>query len=296
MQRALNGERFASVDLLMQRADGSRMPVSASGAPIPDVRGGEPRAVLVFEDMTAVKELERLRAEWSSIVAHDLRQPLNVIALQAGTAQRSLRRAPGGLPEEAIQAMDAIRRQVSRLNRMIDDLLDLSALEARRLALSRRPTDLAEVARSSLELVRADGGEAHSIELHVGGPLPVVDVDPDRIAQVLENLLSNAVKYGSPGAPIVVALGTSPGQVHVTVTNEGPGLAPQDLPGLFRRFARAEDARRGTVKGTGLGLYIARELVTAHGGEITVASVPGGKTTFRFTIPIGAPPAGRPAA
>jgi signal transduction histidine kinase len=102
----------------------------------------------------------------------------------------------------------------------------------------------------------------------------------------MENLLSNAMKYGTPRRPILVEIRATSERVHVAVTNEGRGIAPEDLPRLFSRFVRTEDATRGTVKGIGLGLYIAQELVIAHGGEIGAESVPGGRTTFHFTIPI----------
>ncbi len=94
------------------------------------------------------------------------------------------------------------------------------------------------------------------------------------------------MKYGAPRRPIVVEIGATLEQVRVAVTNEGAGIAPEDLPRLFGRFVRAKDATRGAVKGNGLGLYIARELVAAHGGQIAAESVPGERTTFRFTIPI----------
>jgi PAS domain S-box-containing protein len=281
--RALRGEHFDATELLVQRADGSRLPVSASGAPVPGGSGAVPRAVVVFQDISATKELERLRSEWSSIVAHDLRQPLNAIMLHA----RIVTRAKGSHPAAAVEAADAIVRAAARLNRMIEDLLDLSRLEARRLTLSRRPTDLPALVRS-VALTLGASENAHPIDVRVGGSIPLVDVDPDRIAQVLENLVSNATKYGAPERPIVIEIGATPGSVHVAVTNEGTGIAPDELPRLFSRFVRTEDAARGRVKGIGLGLYITRELVAAHGGEITAESVPGERTTFRFTIPIPA--------
>ncbi len=184
-----------------------------------------------------------------------------------------------------------IGRAAARLNRMIADLLDLSQLEARRVVLSRVPTDLVALLRTVLEPLGLRE-RAPPFQVHVaGGVIPRVTVDPDQgSAQVMENLLSNAMKYGAAGRPIVVEIGVAADRVGVAVMNEGPGIAPEDLPRLFCRFTRTEGATRLGVKGSRLGLYISRELVTAHGGEITAESVPGGWTTFRFTIPIrGAP-------
>jgi PAS domain S-box-containing protein len=280
--RALRGENFDSVELLLQQADGSQIPMSMSGAPLPAARDGSPRAIVTMLDISAVKQLERLRAEWSSIVAHDLRQPLNGITLHAGVIARALSRAGGS--GEVLRATEVIKRSATRLNRMIGDLLDLSQLEAHRIALSRHSTDLVALVRTTVESSGVE--EMAPVHVHAEGTIPEVSVDPDRIAQVLENLLSNAAKYGTEGAPIVVEVGATADRVHVSVTNEGQGIAPEDLQRLFGRFVRTQDAKRSTVKGIGLGLHVAHALVTAHGGEMTAESVPGGLTTFRFAIPI----------
>lgn len=283
--RALRGERFDSAEFLLQLPDGSRVPVSVGGAPVPGGSSTVPRAVVAFQDISAAKHLERLRSEWSSIVAHDLRQPLHSITLQASIIERAISRAPGSPLPVALEAAKLIARSAARLNRMIDDLLDLSRLEARRLTLSRCSTDLPALVRLVVGSL-GSSADAHPVHVRVDGSIPLVNVDPDRMAQVMENLVSNAMKYGAPKRPIDVTIGATAEQVRVAVTNEGAGIAPQDLPHLFDRFVRTEDTRRGKMKGIGLGLYIARELVTAHGGEISAESVPGERTTFRFTVPI----------
>ncbi len=283
--RALHGEAVAPTEFLLLQAGRPRLPVSMSGAPIPPASDGAPRAVVTMEDLTALKALERLRAEWSSIVAHDLRQPLNAVALHAHLVMRKLSLAPAGSLEGVAQSMEAIARSTARVSRMIDDLLDLSRLEAHRLNLSRSPTDLVGLVRNVIEPLALEE-PVQPFEVRVDGAIPTLNVDPDRIGQIVENLLSNARKYGKPGAPIVVGLGTAGRQVRVRVTNEGPGIASEALPRLFGRFVRAEDAKHSRVKGIGLGLYITRELVAAHGGDISVESIPGIKTTFQVTLPI----------
>ncbi len=284
--RALRGERFDSTEFLLQQADGSRIPVSMGGAPVPDASGAVPRAVVTIHDISAAKHLERVRSEWSAIVAHDLRQPLNGIALHAAVIARALARDPSATGR-ALESAETIVRSTDRLSRMISDLLDLSQLDARRVALSRCPTDLAALVRAVVEPLRlAEKGP--SIEVRVDGEIPFLSVDPDRISQVIENLISNAMKYGTANAPIVVEAGTLADRAYVAVTNEGPGITPEDLPRLFSRFVRTEDVKRRSVKGIGLGLYICRELIAAHGGEITAESVPGGRTVFRFSLPVRA--------
>jgi PAS domain S-box-containing protein len=277
-QRAMRGEVVPPVELLLCRPDGRQIPSLINAAALVDAQGQVHGAVVVFEDITPQKELERLRTEWSSIVAHDLRQPLNAIAVHAQLIAM-------GAP--ALEApLRRISQAVVRLNRMVQDLLDLSQLEARRMVLAQENVDLVSLAGRCVDLVSSQAVD-RSFELRVCGDAPFVTLDPDRIAQVLENLLSNAVKYGAVATPILVEIDTTRDDVAVAVTNEGPGIDPVELPHLFNRFYRVEGGAR--VKGVGLGLYIARELVEAHGGHVAAVSAPGGTTTFRFTIPRGAP-------
>jgi PAS domain S-box-containing protein len=272
-QRAMRGEVVPPTEVLLSRPDGRQIPSLINAAALVDLRGEVQGAVVVFEDITPQKELERLRSEWSSIVAHDLRQPLNAIAIHAQLIAM-------GAP--ALEApLKRISHAVGRLNRMVQDLLDLSQLEARRMVLTQQNVDLRSIVDRSVELVAAQ--TEGRFEVDVRGDTPRVTADPDRIAQVLDNLLSNATKYGAPGTPIHVTVEATGAEVSVAVTNEGAGIDPADLPHLFNRFYRVEGGQR--MKGVGLGLYIARELVEAHGGRIAAESVPGATTTFRFTLP-----------
>jgi signal transduction histidine kinase len=125
-----------------------------------------------------------------------------------------------------------------------------------------------------------------SFDVTVEGDLPEAYADPGRIAQVMENLLTNAVKYGRAATPIVVEVAHVNHDVAVAVTNTGEALPQEELPRLFERFHRTAGAKRGAAKGAGLGLYITRGLVEAHGGRITAESTPAGVTTFRFTLPV----------
>jgi PAS domain S-box-containing protein len=273
-QRAMRGELVPPTELLLCRPDGRQIPSLINAAALVDAEGEVQGAVVVFEDITPQKELERLRTEWSSIVAHDLRQPLNAIAIHA---QLIAMAAP------ALQApLQRISHAVIRLNRMVQDLLDLSQLEARRMVLTRQTIDLGVLVGKSVEMI-APQAEDRRFEVRVVGDTPLVVVDADRMVQVLENLLSNAIKYGATASPIVVEIDATSADISVAVTNEGVGIEPAELPNLFNRFYRVEGGRR--AHGVGLGLYIARELVEAHGGSMTAESLPGGTTTFRFTLP-----------
>ncbi|MGZ3426732.1 MAG: sensor histidine kinase [Polyangia bacterium] len=261
------------------------MPILVSAEPIP---GGEitpPGAVVTFESISTLKALEQLRIEWNALIAHDLRQPLSSLDLNA---QLVAEQTP---KDSAVyKRIQQIRNQARRLNRMIQDLLDLSRLEARELTLTRRPVRLRELVREAAERIALEAPDRR-IEVHVSGDPAEVDADADRIAQVMDNLLTNAVKYGEPGTPILVDVEARSDGVAVSVSNQGAGIAAEHLPTLFARFRRAEDAKRRGIKGIGLGLYIARALIEAHGGRIVAESTPGQLTTFRFTLPRSAPAA-----
>jgi PAS domain S-box-containing protein len=277
--RTLRGERLDSVEYVLHRADGTSIPVLASAAPIFGDDGRVLGGVVAFQDVSAAKELERLRAEWGSVVAHDLRQPINTIALTSALLSRT---AHDPRLDRAFRQIDAAAR---RLDRMVGDLMDLSRLEARRLELQREPIDVAAAVRASVERMAPQAPEDRPIEIHVHDDPPRAYADPDRVAQVVENLLTNAVKYGSPGTPIALDVGRDDGAVAVEVTNDGRPLSREECDRLFQRFYRTQQGRVSGIAGTGLGLYIARELVEAHGGRIGVASSPAGKNTFRFTLP-----------
>ena len=277
-RRALRGERIEASEYMIQRPDGTRIPVLAGAAPILDTGGDVTGAVVAFQDIVATKELERLRAEWSSVVAHDLRQPLHTMSLYAQFIERNTTNT------ETRDAVQRIRAAGHRLNRMIADLMDLSRLDARRLELTLSTLDIGALVRDSLERFELEAPE-RSVIMRFEGDTGPVRADPDRIAQILDNLLSNALKYSTPGTPIEVTVEGKAGEVAVAVTNEGRGIAAEELPSLFKRFQRAADVRRTKIKGIGLGLYITHELVEAHGGRLSVESTPGAKTTFRFTLP-----------
>jgi PAS domain S-box-containing protein len=279
--RALQGDTPQRRELLIAQSDGAKVPVLANAAPVRTPDGRVPGAVVVLQDISALKELERVREEWTSVVAHDLRQPVALIGGYAGLLARDLASASPQLKAY----VEDIRAGARQLNRMIADLLDASRLEANRLALARRPVDLGALVREVVE--RADPfTDGHAVWLSVQGAIPPLDVDPGRIEQVLVNLLSNAAKYGRAETPIEVRVAARGSEVEVAVTNEGPGIPPDELGGLFARFHRARSARQDETSGIGLGLYIAKGLVEAHGGRIWAESVPGETTTFRFTLPV----------
>jgi len=280
--RALRGQTIeAGEELLLRRPDGRDVPILVSAAPVFDDEGRVAGAVVAFDDISTMKNVERLREEWTSIVAHDLRQPLNVIATHAALLGR--RRTED---EQVTKATSTIAANAKRLDRMIHDLLDLSRLEAAKLRIERRPIDVEKQVRAAADRA-ATVAEGHRVLVGVHGALPAVSADPDRLDQILDNLLSNALRYGDPDADVTIDVEGAPNQVDIAVTNRGGGISAEVLPHLFERFRR-DASHVSQRESIGLGLYIARGLVEAHGGHIEVTSTPGKTTTFRFTLPAAA--------
>ncbi len=271
------GETTLDLELEARRRDGSRTPVLVSAAPVRVAGGAVTGATVLVKDITAIKELERLREEWAAVVAHDLRNPTNAIAL---TAEVLMRRPIG---EHEREEVERIRKAARRLSRMISDLTDASLLESRRLRVRFERVDLCALVR---DLVAHTPGLAGRASLRLpDGPLWILG-DGGRLEQVFANLLSNAVKYGDAEREVRVEVERIGARVAVSVTNRGAGIAAAELPRLFDRYVRTAAARRSAVEGTGLGLYIARGLVEAHRGEIRVESTPGESTTFTVALPV----------
>jgi len=230
------------------------------------------------------EESIRLRDEFLSIASHELRTPINALVLQLAALEVALDRGSVDAKNARAQTSRAAR-QARRLNDLVTRLLDVSRLATGRLTLSRQRMDLA----SSVRDVVADlGAEAAAsgctMTIDASAPESVIGTwDHLRIEQVVTNLLSNAIKYG-PGGPIGIVISTEPRSVRVAVSDRGIGVAPADRERILERFERGATPRdRG---GLGIGLYVARSLVEAHGGTMALESEVGRGSTFSFTLPL----------
>lgn len=176
------------------------------------------------------------------------------------------------------------------LSRLVDDLRDLALADAGQLSLNLRPVDMARLIHDTLDTLTL-AAEAQQVALAADVPdtLPLVQADPDRIAQVLRNLLVNALRHTPAGGSVTATATLAGDAVEIAIADTGEGIAPEDLPHVFERFWRSDPSRARThslSNGTGLGLPIAQSLVEAHGGRIWVESVPGNGAVFRFTLPL----------
>ncbi len=214
-----------------------------------------------------------------SAVSHELRSPLTSIRGYTSL----LRNRWDRIGDDDKQAMLAqISHDAERVTRLINELLDISRIETGRLSLAPAPVALADLAARVVTSVRAAVPELEA-EVAVPDDLPRVIADADKVEQVLTNLVENAAKYGSPTGLRISATVVEGPAVAVTVRDAGPGIAPDDLPRVFDRWFQRE---HGRPTGTGLGLWISRGLVEAHGGQLTVASPPGEGAAFTFTLPL----------
>jgi len=280
LERVLREGRPYETEMEIKRSDGTSRWIAARGEPVRNERNEIVAVAGTAQDITELKELQRQRDEWTSLIAHDLRQPIGVITM-AASALPELHEAE---PQQSHELIKRIASAADGLRRLVDDLLDLSLLDARRLTLDRHWVHPHALVRETVErLSHLTAG--HRVKILASEGLADVFVDQMRIGQVLGNLISNAVKYGDAGSEIDVCVEQHGAEVDIAVENHGAGIPREEIEHLFNRFVRTERARHSRVRGLGVGLYIARELVMAHQGRIWVESTPGETTTFHVALP-----------
>jgi signal transduction histidine kinase len=244
-------------------------------------------------DRTRVTErlasLEKTKTQFLNLASHELRSPLGVInGYLSMLEQGSL----GQLKESGVRAVEVLKAKTLELNLLVAQMLDAARLEDGRLALKRDRLDLREVASEAMQVVRPLAGPEHMLTLEIPPDAVTVFGDADRITTILSNLLENAIKYSPNGGKIQCVVSVTDRIASVSVIDHGVGIAHEDLPRLFNRFERIEHRETTHVGGTGLGLYLSRELARQHGGDIHVESRPQSGSTFTLTLPVALPAPG----
>lgn len=239
------------------------------------------QVVVQLRDTESRRRAETDHAGLISTVAHELRSPLTSVK---GFTSTLLRRWDRFTDEQKRLMLTTVEADADRVTRLITELLDISRIDAGRLEVRRQPMDVVPVAHRHIERMVAAGYEEQRFVVQESGPRPEVWADPDRLDQVLANLIENAVRHGEGAVTVTVEPCVDPEGVAVTVDDDGDGIAESQLGMVFSKFWRG--SRRG---GTGLGLYVVRGLVEAHGGRVSVGRAPSGGARFRFTLPAGAP-------
>jgi two-component system phosphate regulon sensor histidine kinase PhoR len=283
--RAAMEQGSASGELAAHTSEGPTVTVRARRSPVSGVW-------LVLEDVSELRRLQRMRAEFIDNLSHELRTPLSTISLLAETAAGEAEKASPRLRDRIAK----IEVETGHLTQMVNELLDLSRIESGSVQLLLDDVDLARVARATAERLRLFAErQGVALGLDVPESVPPVRGDEDRMGQVLINLLHNAVKFSPNGGEVTVGVRSGDGEVLVWVRDHGLGVPAADRARIFERFYKVDRARVRGRGGTGLGLSIARHIVESHGGRIWVESEEGEGSTFTFAIPI-APAAGRPRA
>ncbi|HEY9854144.1 MAG TPA: PAS domain-containing sensor histidine kinase [Stenomitos sp.] len=278
------------------RKDQTSFPVEYVSTPICR-KGAIVGTVIIFRDIstqlekerlqkdliTALRESDRIKDQFLSVLSHELRTPLEVIVGYGTLLEDELGEGPSKEEQAHLQGLLGAS---DALLTMIDNLLEMSKIRGRKLILAPRPINLAEVAHGVLETFSP---KLHGKHLHLKTvlptDLPAIVADDERIATVIANLLDNAIKFTSEGGTIELKAKLEGNHVRCEVTDTGPGIAPQDLSTIFNWFTQVDMSSTRQVGGLGIGLFISKALVEAHGGQIGVESDPGKGSTFWFTLP-----------
>jgi len=261
---------------------GVRLARKGAGAGV-ELRGLSLDVSYLKQIESALKDSIRARDELLSIASHELRTPLTPMLLQVQLLQRSMKRESEPISSaELSRNLDSWRKQIDRLAHLVEDLLDVSRITSGRLVMDKEEFDAGALINELIERFKAQANRA-GCEIELTGPQKVIGYwDKSRLEQVFTNLLTNAMKYG-PGAPIEIKVDDTDGEASFTFTDHGPGIAPEHQMRIFERFERASGSKE--VSGLGLGLYIARNIIRAHGGEIAVQSQVGQGASFKVVLP-----------
>ncbi|MBI4321590.1 MAG: response regulator [Chloroflexi bacterium] len=252
--------------------------VSNSSAPIRMPDGRILGAITVFSDITPIHQLQEQREDLIRAVSHDLRSPLGIVLGQSQLIERFAEK-----PEQVLKSVGAVITSARRMEAMIQDLVESTRLEAGEIRLEKRPVDMRALVLDLLDHARVSL-DVGRVKLQAAADLPKVCADPNRLDRIVTNLVSNALKYSAPGTEVLILAKPIDGEVLTSVTDEGIGIAAEDVPHIFERFY--EPKVLPERRGLGLGLFITRKLVEAHGGRIWVESELGKGSTFSFVLPV----------
>ena len=279
---ATDGIARAGVELRMLLDDDRERWVSGTFSPIRDAQGTI--AVLVnLRDIEEQKEQERMHRDFVSMAAHELRNPLTAIK---GFTRTLMVKADMLTEDRRKEYLSMVNEQSNRLARLVEDLMQVSRIDAGRVSIDPRALRLEDTLSELLDQFRTKWTGREIVVDLPRGEMPSVFADPHKVEEILINLIDNAVKYSASGSPVQVTIGAEAGEVRVSVRDRGDGIAPEEIPNLFQKFARISTPSTAEIPGTGLGLYIVKGFVQAHGGRVWVDSVLGEGSTFSFTLPV----------
>jgi len=274
---------YTSVSQELSLGESGEIFLRAHTAPVRNDLGETLGSVTVLQDISHLKELDKMKSEFIAMVAHELRAPLAAVEQQLTVI---LNKMAGEVTAKQEQLLSRAKERTKGLLTLIKDLLDISKIEAGMMVQYKEPLSLQEVAQKVVDLMRTEA-EAKKLELQFSSPskLPLIGADRNSMEGIFTNLISNAIKYTPETGKIWVTLSEEGGFVKATVSDTGIGIKKEDLPRIFDRFYRVKTAETRQIVGTGLGLSIVKSIVDAHLGSISVESEEGGGTTFTVLLP-----------
>ena len=287
-----DGEVVRGEQMLIRHAVRAEpLPVLVNGAPLRDADGAVNGGVIVFQDISPIKEFESQKDQFLAAASHDLKNPLTSIKARAQLLQRRASRVEGADGQSLLDGLRAIDQATSRITSMINELLDVARVQmGRPLLLDREPTDLADLARQ-VAAEYQPAADRHEIVLEVDAARHTGEWDRQRLERVLSNLVANAIKFSPEGGRIGLHIRDvsvdGAEWVALDVRDSGVGIPSDDLPRIFERFFRGSNVA-GTIEGTGLGLAGAHQIAAQHGGHLAVESREGAGSTFTLMLPLDA--------
>jgi len=281
--RKIAGENLTTppMEQRLLRLDGSSVDVEAQGTPF--IYQGKPAVQAVIRDISKRKEIERMKDEFVSTVSHELRTPLTSIQGSLGLIANGVM---GAMPTGAKPLVDIAYKNCSRLVLLINDILDSEKIAAGKMVFTFKEQEIMPLLEHAVESNRAYGAN-YGVRFEIGAAVPgaKVEVDHDRLIQVLTNLLSNAAKFSPKGDVVSVSVRRSGNRLKISVSDHGPGIPAEFQDRIFQKFSQADSSDRRAKGGTGLGLSISKAIVEKHGGSLTFETEVGKGTTFSIDLP-----------
>ena len=279
---SLDGE----TDIEIDGEEDTKKILRSSSAVIEDENGKTVGMVTVLNDVTKQKELDTMKDQFLSNITHELRNPIGAIKQSISVI---LEETAGPITEPQKKFLSNAKRNLDRLGALIDDILDLAKLEAKKMEIKLQPTTIETVMDEVCQTLSAwIKNKDISLVEDIQENLPEINIDPDRVIQVLMNIVSNAIKFTPKGGTITLSaiLPEKGKRMEISIADTGVGIPKNDLSKIFGKFQQAKNRMAGDISGTGLGLAIAQEIIQLHKGEISVDSEEGKGTTFTFTLPV----------
>jgi signal transduction histidine kinase len=238
-------------------------------------------------DASRMHELERMKSDFLNLASHELRGPIAVLRGYVSMLEDG---SLGSLSDNMRSVLPVMTAKLREMNLVINQMLETARLEDSRLILNRELVDLREVLVGAGDVMRPIAADHHDLRIDAGAKAVLVDGDRSRLTTILTNLIDNAIKYSPAGGEVRCQVRTERGRALLSVADSGLGIAAEELPRLFTRFGRLVNADTSHIPGTGLGLYLSRELARMHGGDVEVVDTePGQGSTFRVSLPIAEP-------